>query len=231
MIGAGIAGESYLREIQITKHAFKYTENPIGLLIKMSLPQNIDKWQLCQPVANKAGGKTAAILDENGGPISFTTNVLRSPFDASGYNDPEASRVSLCLEADEELIEWCTELDAEILKMCRQQSQKLFGKQVYIESDLKSNYFSPLKTNEKYGTSLFKCKLNKIGKGAARVWNKGGLPREMPESWVGLQIQARVVLRSLWIQSRNFGLTFEVADAMICVEADPVTCPFHVLDD
>ena len=67
--------------------------------------------------------------------------------------------------------------------------------------------------------------------GAARCWNKGGLAREMPESWQGLQIQARVVLKSLWTQSRNFGLTFEVSDTMICSEADPVTCPFHALDD
>ena len=198
----------------------------------MSLPHNVDQWQIHEPVANKAGGKTAAILDDKGGPISFTTSALRSPFDASSYGaDTDASRVSLCLEADAELVEWCTELDAEILKLCRLQARKLFGKEVYLESDLKPNYHSPLKTNEKYGTHLFKMKLNKVGKGAVRCWNKGGLAREMPESWQGLQIQARVVLKSLWIQSRNFGLTFEVSDAMICLEADPVTCPFHALDD
>ena len=197
----------------------------------MSLPQNIDKWQICEAVTSKGGGKAAAVLDGKGSPITFTTNILRSPFDATGFQDPEASRVSLCLEADEELVEWCTELDAEILKMCRQQGQKLFGKQVYLESDLKPNYYSPIKQNEKYGTHLFKMKMNKVGKGAVRIWNKGGLPREMPETWQGLHLQARVVLKSLWIQSRNFGLTFEISDAMVCSEADPVTCPFHVLDD
>jgi len=198
----------------------------------MSLPRNFDKWQICEPVANKAGGKTCAILDEKGGPISFTTNILRSPFDGTGYNDPEASRVSLCLEADEELVEWCTELDAEIIKICRQQSRKLFGKDIYVESDLKPNYYSPIKQNEKYGTTLFKTKMNKCGKGSVRVWNKGGrLAREMPETWQGMQIQARVVLKSLWIQSRNFGVCLELQDAMICSEADPVTCPFPVDDD
>ena len=69
--------------------------------------------------------------------------MLRSPFDATGFQDPEASRVSLCLEADEELVEWCVELEAEILKMCRQQARKLLGKEVYLESDLKPNYYSP----------------------------------------------------------------------------------------
>ena len=194
------------------------------------LPKNIDKWQIHEPSANKAGGKTAAILDDKGGPICFTSAVLSSPFDASGYNDPDASRVSLCVEADEELVEWCKELDVEILKMCRQQSKKLFGKEIYIESELKPNYFSPLKQNERYGTQHFKMKMNKTGKGAVRVWNKGGLAREMPENWQGLQIQARVVLKSLWIQSRNFGLTFEVSDVMVCSETEPLSCPFQVVD-
>ena len=193
-------------------------------------PQNIDQWKICEPVSNKAGGKTCAILDGNGNPIALTTNLLRSPFDASGYDDPDASRVNLCLEADEELVEWCAKLDAEVLKICRQHSRKLFGKEVYLESELKANYYSPIKQNEKHGTHLFKMKMNKIGK-AVRVWNKGGLPREMPETWQGLQIQARVVLKSIWIQSRSFGLTCEVSDVMICSEAEPFSCPLHAFDD
>ena len=108
-------------------------------------PQNVEKWQICEPIANKAGGRTAAILDENGGPISFTTGILRAPFDASGYNDPDASRVGLCLEADAQLSGWLQELDAEVLKLCRINSQKLFGKQIYLESELKPNYYSALK--------------------------------------------------------------------------------------
>ena len=197
--------------------------------IKMTeLPQNVAKWTICEPVANKAGGKTCAILDENCGPISFTTSTLRSPFDAAGYNDPEAIRVGICLDADNDLVEWCTELDAEILKLCRQHSRKLFGRDVYLESDLKPNYYSPLKQNEKYGNSLFKMKMNKSGKGAVRVWKKEGLPREMPESWQKLRIQARVVLKCLWTQSRNFGLTFELTDAMVVSETEPTACPFTI---
>ena len=190
--------------------------------------RNVYKWQICEPIANKAGGKTAAIPNENGGPVSFITCFLRAPFDASGYNDLDASRVGLCLEADAELLEWLQDLDAELLKLCRVNCMKLFGKQVYLESELKPNYYSALKSNEKYGTTLFKMKMNKVGKGAVRLWNKAGLAREMPESWAGLQIQARVVIKSIWLQSRSFGLTFEIADAMICSEAEPATCPFPV---
>ena len=69
--------------------------------------------------------------------------------------------------------------------------------------------------------------MNKTGKGAARVWNKGCLPREMPESWQGLQIQARVILKTMWIQSLHFGLTFETSDTMIWSEAEPSIAPAY----
>ena len=107
-------------------------------------------------------------MNENGGPISFTTNILRSPFDASSYNDPDASRVNLSLEVDNELVDGCAELDVEILKMCKKQSKALFGKEIYIESDLKPNYYSALKQSDKYGTHLFKMKINKVGRDASR---------------------------------------------------------------
>ena len=103
---------------------------------------------------------------------------------------------------------------------------KLFGQQVHLESDLKPNYYTALKDNQKYGTTLFNINMNRVGKGAVRIWNKAGLAREMPESWAGLQIQARVVKQSIWLQSRTFGLTFEIADAMVCSDAGPATCPF-----
>ena len=83
----------------------------------MILPQSIVKWQICEPVTNNAGGKTAAILDENNSPNGFTTSILKAPFDASSYNDPEASRVGLCLEADAQLSEWLQELDGEFWKL------------------------------------------------------------------------------------------------------------------
>ena len=60
------------------------------------------------------------------------------------------------------------------------------------------------------------------------MWNKGGLSQEMPESWQGLLIQARMVLKSMWIQSRNVGLTFEISEVMICSEMEQPICPFPV---
>ena len=110
----------------------------------------------------------------------------------------------------------------------KSREKRLFpGKDVYLESDLRGMYFSPIKTNEKYGSHLLKCKMNKgSGRHSVRVWNKGGLAREPPVSWAGLTVQCRIVLKSLWLQSRAFGVTLEVSDALIMAEDTPQTCPF-----
>ena len=119
-------------------------------------PQTVEKWQMnlqvCGPIASKAGGKACAILDEHAATIS--TGIISSHFDASGYNQPDPSRVGLCIEPDAQLPEWLQERDAESLKLCRINCQKLFGKQAYLESDLKPNYYSALKQNENTALSF-----------------------------------------------------------------------------
>ena len=153
----------------------------------MSLPTNFAEWTICDPIAAKSGGKTSAELGAKGEPICFVLPPLKSPFDALGYNDPDATRVNLSLELGPEnndIVAWVAELDAEVVKICRQHSRRLFAKDVYLESDLRGMYYSPIKTNEKYGNSLLKFKMNKgTGRHAVRIWNRGGLKREPPESW------------------------------------------------
>ena len=173
------------------------------------------------------------MLGAKGEPICFTLPALRSPFDACAYNDPDATRVNLSLEVDSEnqdIVQWCEALDTWVLQYCSKHCRRLFGKDYLSMSELRPLYYSPLKANEKYGTHLFKTKLNKgSGRHAVRIWNNGGLPRAAPPDWAGLQVQPRIVLKSMWLQgSRSFGLTFECTDAMITGEEAPQSCPFDV---
>ena len=117
----------------------------------MALPKDVAKWTICDPVASKSGGRTCALLGAKGEPISFTLPPLKSPFDALGYNDPDALRVNISWEIgpdNEEIVTWVKELDAKVIKLCGQNAHKLFpGKVTYLESDLRPMYFPPLKTN------------------------------------------------------------------------------------
>ena len=195
----------------------------------MILPVIAD-WQILEVQPTKSGGKSATIVGPKCEPICITFPALKSPFDASAYNDESASRVNLTLEvSDNEIIEWFAALDIWVIQECSKNCRRLFGKDYISSSELRPMYFSPLKSNEKYGTHLLKLKMNKIGKHSVRIWNKGGLPRESPECWADLQIQVRVVLKSLWLQgNRSFGLSFECSDAMIVGEEPTKTCPFTI---
>ncbi len=171
------------------------------------------------------------MLGAKGEPICITLPILRSPFDASAYNDEAATRVNLSLEVDSEnkdIVDWCEALDTWVLQYCSKNSRRLFCKDYLSTSELRPLYYSSLKANEKYGTHLFKMKMNKgMGRYAVRIWNKGGLKRDPPPDWSGLQVQSRVVLKSMWLQgSRSFGLTFECTDAMITGEEQMADCPF-----
>ena len=69
----------------------------------MVLPTDFAKWSICDPIASKSGGRTCAVLGAKGEPISFTLPPLKSPFDALGYNDPDAQRVNICFEVGPEM--------------------------------------------------------------------------------------------------------------------------------
>ncbi len=68
------------------------------------LPVDYDTWKIGALVNNKVGGKSATILDRDCSPVLLFTAPLRVPFDAQGFQDADATRVNLCLEANPELI-------------------------------------------------------------------------------------------------------------------------------
>ena len=123
------------------------TINVLRLIEKM-LPIDFANWQICEAQTSKSGGKTAAVLGAKGEPICFTLPALRSPFDASAYNDETATRVNLSLEVDPEnqdIVEWCEALDSWVLQYCSKNCRRLFGKEYLAISELRPLYYSPLR--------------------------------------------------------------------------------------
>ena len=200
---------------------------PIAKRMAQRLPVDFDSWKIGTPVPNKAGGKSAAILDQDGSPILLFTAPLRVPFDAQGFQDTEATRVNLCLDASPELISWAEKVDQQILAKLEVRAQEIFGKKLSPD-ELRANYHSAVKEADKYGSQLLKLKMNKSGRGTVRIWNEAGIMRPMPASWQDCTVQARAVLKGLWVQGRSFGLTWEVQDALVASESAPSECPFPV---
>ena len=193
---------------------------PIAKRMAQRLPADSDSWKIGVPVQNKAGGKSATILDQGGSPVIMFTAPMRVPFDAQGFQDADATRVNLCLEANAELIRWVAEVDQQILARLEGRALEVFGKKLSVE-ELRANYHSAIKEADKYGSQLLKIKMNKS-------WNEMGVLRPMPATWQDCTVQVRATLKGLWIQGRSFGLTWEVVDALVAAEAAPAECPFPV---
>ena len=190
------------------------------------LPQDYQSWKLQPAVPNKAGGKSAGITDVDGNPVTLFTAHCRVPFDAVGFQDPEASRVNLAMEANPEIVSWVQGLDAHMVALLASRSQVYFGK-VLSEAEVRANYHSCIREEDKYGSRLLKLKMNKAGRGTVRVWNEAGLARSQPASWQECVVQTRAVLEGIWFQGRNFGVTWEATDVLLKSEGDVVMeCPF-----
>ena len=155
------------------------------------------------------------------------TDPCRVPFDAQGFQDSEATRVNLCLEADAAITTWAQGLDEHMVTLLASRSQVFFGK-VLSEAEVRANFHSAVKDADKYGSQLFKLKMNKAGRGTVRVWTEAGFTRSQPQTWQDATVQARAVLKGMWIQGRSFGLTCEATDVLIKSEGDAVMeCPFE----
>ncbi len=199
---------------------------PIAKRMAQRLPVDYDSWTIGAPVANKAGGKSATILDQDCSPILLFTAPLRVPFDAQGFQDDTATRVNWCLDASPEISTWDAGVDRQIRAKLEVRALDFFGKKLSPD-ELRANYHSAVKDADKYSSQLLKLKMNKSGRGTVRVWNEAGIMRPMPATWQDCTVQAKAVLKSVWIQSRSWGLTWEAVDVMIQTEDAVMECPFQ----
>ena len=145
------------------------------------LPQDYQTWKLQPPVPNKAGGKSASITDADGSPVMLFTDPCRVPFDAQNFQDPEATRVNLCLESTEAITSWAQGVDDHMVTLMASRSQVFFGK-VLSEAEVRASYHSAVKEADKYGSQLLKLKMNKAGRGTVRVWTEAGFQRSQPQT-------------------------------------------------
>ena len=173
-------------------------------------------------VQTAKSGKSAQIL--RGKDLHMVQfGAMEAPFNASAYNEPDASRVNLCMRTTPAIEDFLAEYEAWLMDYCQQESARLFGKQMSLD-EVKFMYTPLLKMSDKYPT-LWKVKLNKTGRHAVRCWDKDTRQKmTIPEDWREYSITPRVWIKSLWIQSKSFGVTMELVDALLNATG-PTECP------
>ena len=133
--------------------------------------------QLGNIQTNSKGGKYLPLRGQGGDPPTWKSEWLKVLWNPSSYGDPEAVRVSVCLEPDEAATSFFLEVEDQLAAQLSEHSsrdQRIFGKFLQPE-DVKQRMVSAVKVSTR-GTEFLKLKLHwekgpVVGAGCA--WSSG----------------------------------------------------------
>jgi hypothetical protein len=144
-------------------------------------------------------------------------------FEPSAFNDPEASRVNISLMTSTTGIE--TELnllDAHICALLTKDSQKYFG-QILTEAQVKERMQPSVRVSAQ-GHRSWKLKMNITGRAKCVCYDENREVRAAPESWMDCSLRPHILVKSVWLMTKEFGIVYELAAAQICESVK--RCPF-----
>jgi hypothetical protein len=169
-------------------------------------------------------GKGAKVtpLTSDGAVLKWTPGSLPILFQPKAFNDPAATRVSVCFGSNSDIEDYIRTLEAWILKEVQSNPQKYLG-QACSPDRVREMFSSALKTNEKGYTHL-RCKMNIAGKNAVRCWDEHKKPCPPPDDWTLYDVQPCLLIKGLWVMNKDFGLLIEMSDAQ--VGESSLMCPF-----
>lgn len=161
-------------------------------------------------------------LTSNGGVLKWTPGPSQILFHPKAFNDPSASRVSVCFRSSGAIEAYVTELEAWILNEVSSNPLAYLG-QCYSEEKVREMFTSALKTSDKGYTHL-RAKMNLVGKGQVKCWDEQRLPRSPPEDWTTCEVQPCLHVKGLWLMNKDFGLIIDMPDALVSESSQ--LCPF-----
>ena len=174
---------------------------------------------------NKQGGKFFPLRSACG-PEWTSAEWLKILWHPSGFKDPSARRVSLCLETDEGTRAHFRSVEERLVRSLAalaQKDTKLFGK-LQTESEVKERFLSCLKANTRSEAFL----KTKMDWDRLRIWGPKGEVLKEPGELAGRDCKVRCELRQVWLMTGQCGLLVEVTDLML-KDSGNERCPFSNL--
>ena len=168
------------------------------------------------------GQKSIPVFGADGKPIYLFPDSMDIPFNASAFQNPDASRVTLCMNPTDRLMEQIHEIEKNVKSQLVSRLQELFGAQSAILQKQDEWFQSTIKTNKGYQT--LRTKINLTGKYQTRVWNPRREALPLPSDWSAFQVRPKLWIRSVWIMGKECGLVIDCQDAQL--EEIQRTCPF-----
>lgn len=183
--------------------------------------------QLAEATISARGAKTCQLTGAQG-PVIFQLGSKASPtstpFGASAFNDEAATRKTLDFRLTEQQDESFKQFDKWAVSYLAEHSERLFKKK-QTEAQIQEHYRSPLTRKEGFAP-LLRCKINTVGKSAARCWDEEANKVKLPEDLRQFELVPQLHLSHLWIMGRDFGWVLNVTDLMVLNGAAEAACPF-----
>jgi hypothetical protein len=185
-------------------------------------------WQLADVHVSAGKGANTSLLtscDYLGGKVVFVGETpCEAPFGPQNFDkDPLAVRQHLELRLTPEQDTYFKSVDAWAINYLVASAERLFKKKMSLEQ-IKEQYHSPIKRNEKY-EPLLRTKITTSGTWATKYWTPDGKEAAAPVTWRGATFKPRLHLSHLWIMGTSCGIAINVTDLQ--VEDEPICqCPF-----
>ena len=185
---------------------------------------DISSLALGDVVTTGKGAKQIPLSTISGDPVIWRPkDALTVLFEPSAYNQPDATRVNLCLSVTPAVVSCLQDLDEWCVSTLAAQSSKLLGSQLSAE-EVRHRFQSTMRVHEASGSQSLRLKMNLSGRAAVRIWSPLGVQVSAPQSWSQCSAQCRIRLKGFWLMAKEIGLIAECTD----VQLDHTTaeCPF-----
>jgi hypothetical protein len=180
-------------------------------------------FKLGELIVTSKGAKQIPVTTKAGSPLIWMHNeALTVCYQPSAFNDPDASRVNLCLGMTDSLAQQLKSFDASLVTAIAADSKKYFGQTLSVD-EVKNRMQPSVKVSEK-GYDHWRCKLNVAGRSRVQCYGMDKNVRDLPENWLAVSVRPRVQIKSIWIMSKEIGIIWEVVACQI--EEHSQECPF-----
>ncbi len=191
--------------------------------LKPISPESLEGVEIANPSAGKI--KTATVHHSCHPVVWLPAHAMEVIWEPKGYNEEDASRVSLVMRPGAGEVAELDALDSWFVAYLTKNSDRLLGA-AHTEEQVKQKYQSCLKRSERYGEQV-RAKMNLRGFGKASFWDCDNKPTEAPEEFRGSTVQVQIHVKGIYI-GKEVGPILEVTDVKMVDGAEKVevACPF-----
>ena len=150
-------------------------------------------------------------------------DALTVLFEPSAYNQPDATRVNLCLSVTPAVVSSLRDFDEWCVNTLAAESPRLLGSVLSAE-EVRNRFQPTLRTHEATGSQSLRLKMNLSGRAAVRIWSPLGTQICAPPSWSQCSAKCRIRLKGFWLMAKEIGVVAECLDVQL--DTAEAECPF-----